>query len=117
MVLPYAHVNDIDMTLYYEVEGEGEPLILVHGLLGSAADWRRFVPLLAGAYRVIALDLRGHGRTNNPQGRLRNHLLRDDLLGFMRALDLARAAVIGYSLGGTWGWPPASCASAAFGRS
>jgi len=49
MVLPYAHVNDIDMTLYYEVEGEGEPLILVHGLLGSAADWRRFVPLLAGA--------------------------------------------------------------------
>ncbi|MFP3209208.1 MAG: hypothetical protein RXR82_05860 [Nitrososphaeria archaeon] len=46
--------------MYYEVEGGGEPLILVHGLLGSAADWRRFVPLLAGAYRRDRIQLRGY---------------------------------------------------------
>ncbi|MEM3550721.1 MAG: alpha/beta hydrolase [Candidatus Bathyarchaeia archaeon] len=84
-----------------EESGEGKPLILLHGLLGSIeSDWRRFIPLFSREYRVIAVDMRGHGLTNNPDGKLSDALFRDDLIGLLDALHLDSVLVCGYSLGG-----------------
>ncbi|MEM2337889.1 MAG: alpha/beta hydrolase [Candidatus Bathyarchaeia archaeon] len=96
--MPYLLVNDIN--LYYEEIGKGETLILLHGLLGSMEDWRRFIPLFSKYYRVIAVDLRGHGRTNNPKGELSNNLFCSDLTGLLDMLHLESVLICGYSLGG-----------------
>jgi len=90
-----------DVSIHLEESGEGQPLVLLHGLLGSIeGDWRRFIPLFSREYRVIAVDMRGHGLTDNPEGRLTEALFRDDLIGLLDALHLESALVCGYSLGG-----------------
>lgn len=104
--MPYAEVNDIRM--YYEEEGEGEPLILLHGGLGSVdpavrSGWSALRPALAARYRTFSLELRGHGRTDNPAGRLSRELIADDVARFIERLDLAPAHVAGVSLGGRVG--------------
>lgn len=65
--MPYAHVHGLD--LYYTVHGDGPPLILLHGLGGSADDWELQVPAFSRRWRVLCLDLRGHGRSLPPGAR------------------------------------------------
>jgi len=81
--------------------GRGEPLVLVHGLGDDHRAWRRTLPWLAMERRVIAYDLRGHGQTTlgSPDGTLAQ--LAGDLVRLLDALDLARADLCGFSLGGT----------------
>jgi pimeloyl-ACP methyl ester carboxylesterase len=57
----YAAVNGLD--LYYEIHGEGEPMILLHGGVGAIEMFGEVLPLLAEGRRVIAVDLQAHGRT------------------------------------------------------
>src|SRR3712207_1700515 len=57
----YAEVNGLRM--YYEVHGEGRPLVLLHGAYMTAGDWGPILPGLAEGRRVIAVELQGHGRT------------------------------------------------------
>ncbi len=61
-----------DVTIHYEADGPGEgtPIVLLHGLGSSSADWGSQVPVLAGRHRVLVPDLRGHGRSSRPRGRL-----------------------------------------------
>jgi 3-oxoadipate enol-lactonase len=91
--------GDIE-TAWYEA-GSGPPLILVHGLGDDHRAWRRCLPDLMLSRRVILYDLRGHGSTTlgAPAGTL--HQLAEDLAGLIDALELERAAVAGFSLGGT----------------
>jgi pimeloyl-ACP methyl ester carboxylesterase len=90
-----------DAALYYEEHGAGEPLILLPGLLGTIeSHWRRFIPDFAQRFHVIAVDLRGHGRTNNPSGQIRLHQLTADLFSLYEALEISTARICGYSLGG-----------------
>ena len=97
--MPYANVHDLD--IHYESDGKGEPLILMHGLLGSIeSELRPLIPLLSEHYHVIAVDLRGHGQTGNQTGELRNVQLREDLIGLLDALQIESSLVFGYSLGG-----------------
>jgi pimeloyl-ACP methyl ester carboxylesterase len=86
-------------TLRYEVSGRGEPVVLIHGLSGSAQWWRRNVPALAAEYRVYALDLAGYGhaRRQRTLGVQENAEL---IARWMEALDLRGAALIGHSMGG-----------------
>ena len=104
MVVDYFGMSVVkvgDITFHLEERGEGKPLLLLHGLLGSIeSDWRRFIPLFSREYRVIAVDMRGHGLTDNPEGRLSDELFRDDLIGLLDALHLESVLVCGYSLGG-----------------
>jgi len=88
------------LAIYYEEDGVGEPLILVHGGMETGRSWDAVMPLLASHYRVIRPDSRGHGRTDNPAGRLSYALMADDVLAFMRALELDRPFVCGWSDGG-----------------
>lgn len=93
----YAAVNGIQ--LYYEVHSSGEPLILLHGGLGSTEMSRPIQPALAATRRVIAVDLQGHGRTADIDRPITHETMADDIAGLMEHLGLARADVLGYSLG------------------
>jgi pimeloyl-ACP methyl ester carboxylesterase len=59
-----APINDIEM--YFEIRGEGDPLVLLHGGGGVGANWELIFPEAPKGYRLVIPDLRGHGRTTNP---------------------------------------------------
>jgi pimeloyl-ACP methyl ester carboxylesterase len=94
-----ARCRDLDVA-WFEV-GRGDPLVLVHGLGDDHRAWRRALPDLALRHRVHLYDLRGHGETTlgEPDGTLRQ--LGDDLVALLDALELERAHIAGFSLGGT----------------
>ncbi len=100
--MPYAEVNDIRM--YYEEMGSGVPLILMHGATGSIDDptfsWAELMPTFAERYRCLHLEHRGHGRTNNPAGKLTYVMIADDVCRFIEQLGLAPAHIAGVSDGG-----------------
>jgi len=93
----YADVNGV--SLYYEEHGLGQPLILLHGGLGSGDMYAPILPLLAQGRRVITVDLQAHGRTADIDRPLRYETLGDDVAGLIRHLGLAQADVMGYSFG------------------
>jgi len=96
--MPYAQVGDI--KLYYEVHGDGPPILLIPGL---GADTRLFfsvVPLLATFHRVVVLDPRGGGRSDKPTGQYSIEQMADDVAGLLGTLGVATADVVGYSMGG-----------------
>ncbi|PBC67560.1 pimeloyl-ACP methyl ester carboxylesterase [Streptomyces sp. TLI_235] len=96
------HVRNIGgVRLAYRVRGvaDAPPLVLLHALGESAADWDPVAATLARRWRVYALDLRGHGRSDRP-GTYSLELMRDDVLAFMNELCLDRVDMIGHSMGG-----------------
>jgi len=94
----YAPVNGL--RLYYEIHGQGEPLILLHGGLGATGMFGPIIPSLATNRRVIAVDLQGHGRTADINRPLTPEAMADDIAGLLRYLAIEKADVMGYSLGG-----------------
>jgi len=96
--MPEAVANGIG--LYYELEGSGEPLALVHGSWGDATSWRFVVPGLAEGFHVLAYDRRGHSRSDRPDGPGSVDEDGDDLAALLEALDLAPAHVVTNSWGG-----------------
>lgn len=94
----YADVNGI--KLYYEIQGAGRPLILLHGGLGAIEMFGPNLPALAKGRQLIAVDLQGHGRTADIDRPLRVTLMADDIAALMAHLGLDSADVMGYSLGG-----------------
>jgi pimeloyl-ACP methyl ester carboxylesterase len=88
--------------IYYEEYGQGEPLILLHGFGRTASDWQAFYSELSKHYRVIAWDMRGHGRSTNPDTSVvfRHAAAAKDLLGFIANLNLGKVKAIGHSSGG-----------------
>ncbi len=87
-------------ALYYEQEGDGAPLLLIHGGLASSAEWDSVVPELADGFRVIRPDSRGHGRSTNPAGDLSYARIANDIAALIAALGLRRPVVGGWSDGG-----------------
>ena len=65
--MPKIQSNGIN--LYYEIHGEGQPLLFIHGLGSSTRDWEFQVQEFSKAYKVITFDLRGHGQSDKPKGR------------------------------------------------
>jgi pimeloyl-ACP methyl ester carboxylesterase len=91
-------INGIDY--YYEIRGKGEPLLLLHGGLGSIDMFGPALPKLAGTRRVIAVDLQGHGRTALGDRPFRLESIGDDMAVLVNRLGYDRVDVMGYSLGG-----------------
>jgi pimeloyl-ACP methyl ester carboxylesterase len=98
-----APVNDIRM--YYEVYNAagGDPVILLHGGLGSTLNWGNQVPVLAQNHKVIAVDSRGHGRSTRSEQPYGYHLMASDVLALMDYLKIDKAAIVGWSDGGIIG--------------
>jgi len=87
------------VKLHFDTLGQGEPLIILHGLFGSGANWRTIAQRLADRWQVILPDLRNHG--DSPHASTNRYLdIAGDTLVLMDQLGLARAHLLGHSLGG-----------------
>ncbi|MFD6059362.1 alpha/beta fold hydrolase [Rhodococcus wratislaviensis] len=84
----------------YRMSGEGETLLLVHGMAGSSATWRAVLPQLAQRYRVLAPDLPGHGDSAKPRGDYSLGAFAAWLRDLLHELGIERVTAIGQSLGG-----------------
>lgn len=90
----------MNVALHYnDSGGEGEPLLVIHGLLGSADNWRSHVRQWQKHYRVIALDLRNHGRSFHAPG-MSYEAMAADVFALMDNLNIEKAHLLGHSMGG-----------------
>ncbi len=90
-----------DLNVHYEVQGEGAPLVLLHGGGSRAQTFEEMVPILAKAWRVYTFDMRGFGDTERPpEPKLSYDVWQADLLRFLDAFGLEQVVLGGWSLGG-----------------
>jgi pimeloyl-ACP methyl ester carboxylesterase len=94
----YAPVNGLSM--YYEILGEGPPLLLLHGAYMTIDMLGPILPGLAETRQVIVPELQGHGRTADIDRPLSYEGMADDAAGLLGLLGIDRADVVGYSMGG-----------------
>jgi len=94
----YASVNGLRM--YYEVHGEGRPLVLLHGAYMTVDAMGSILPGLAESRRVIVPEMQGHGRTADIDRPIAYEGMADDVAALIRHLDLDHPDVFGYSMGG-----------------
>ncbi len=96
----YAPVNDI--KVYYEVYGEGKPLILLHGAFYTIdLNWGQLIPELSKTRKVIAIEMQGHGHTPFSERKLSISTLASDVERVMDYLKIDSADVAGFSMGGS----------------
>ncbi len=104
--MPFVDNNDVKIR--YEVDGEGPPLVLMHGTTSRAEVWRRsgVVDALKSSYRLILIDARGHGESDKPD--LPSAYLPEpkanDVTAVLDQLDIGSAHFLGYSMGGRLGF-------------
>jgi pimeloyl-ACP methyl ester carboxylesterase len=96
--MPIAKCNGIH--LYYEVEGNGTPLLLIQGLGGDGASWSLQREALAPRFQVITFDNRGVGRSSKPPGPYTTELMAEDTWALLDHLGIERAFLMGCSMGG-----------------
>jgi pimeloyl-ACP methyl ester carboxylesterase len=96
--MPYINIGEIE--LFYNVHGEGEPLVLIHGLGSSTRDWELQLTPFTKHFQVITLDLRGHGKSSKPAGPYSMEMLAKDTAQLIQQLKLKSGHILGISLGG-----------------
>jgi len=104
--VPYA--NNQGVRIRYEVEGSGSPLVLLSGLTGYLESWQElgYVDSLKDKYKLILIDLRGHGGSDKPHDpeAYRLKLLAEDVVAVLDDLGISKAHFLGYSMGGRIGF-------------
>src|SRR5262245_2392795 len=93
-----ASIKGVDY--YYEVHGKGEPLLMLHGGLGSTDMFQPLMPTFTKSRKVIAVDLQGHGRTTLGTRPIRCEAIADDVDALLQQIGQAQVDVLGYSFGG-----------------
>jgi len=96
--MPVISINDC--KIYYEIHGQGDPLLLIMGLRRNLEWWYCQLPVLAEQFQVIVFDNRGAGRSDKPVMEYSIRLFAEDTAGLMDALGLNSAGILGYSMGG-----------------
>ena len=95
-----ANAVDVNgLQLFYRDTGEGQPLLLLHGFTGCGDDWQHVFATPLEGYRVIAPDLRGHGRSTNPAGTFTFREAAGDIFSLLDSLGVDRVQAIGVSAG------------------
>ncbi len=95
----YAPVNGL--TMYYEVHGAGQPVVLLHGAFMTITNnWDGWIGDLSKTRKVIAVEMQGHGRTADISRDFTSENLADDVAALLKYLKIPRADLIGYSMGG-----------------
>ncbi|MBL8819976.1 MAG: alpha/beta hydrolase [Planctomyces sp.] len=95
----YAPVNGLEM--YYEVHGNGDPVVLLHGsFMTITNNWTEWIAELSRTRKVIAIEMQGHGRTADIERNISPANLADDVAALLDHLKIARADILGYSMGG-----------------
>jgi pimeloyl-ACP methyl ester carboxylesterase len=95
-----GYVKANALKYYYEISGKGEPLLLLHGGLGSIDMFRPIMPALSEHRQVIAIDLQGHGRTELGSRKFGLPEIGDDVATVLTQLGFKNVDVMGYSFGG-----------------
>ncbi len=95
--MPTAAINGFEM--FHEVRGTGEPLLLLHGGMGIGADWRHVFPEDPDGYQVIVPDLRGHGRSTNPDRSFTFKQCANDVFALLDRLGMVQFKAVGMSMG------------------
>ena len=93
-----------NIELNYQIAGDGEPLLLIHGLGSSGRDWELQVDHFSNHFKVITFDLRGHGKSGKPPGPYSIKLFAEDSARLLSSLDCSPAHIMGISLGGMVGF-------------
>jgi esterase len=89
----------LSMRLHYAVQGEGRPLVVLHGFLGSSDNWRAMRKRFAATYKVFSLDQRNHG--GSPHSSSMNYgVMADDLREFLFEQGVSQVSLLGHSMGG-----------------
>jgi len=93
-----------DVKIYYEVQGEGFPIVLVHGFISSGESWKKTIlyrDLLQAGYKVINLDMRGNGKSDKPHvpEAYEHDAEAKDIMGLLTFLDVKQYSAVGYSRG------------------
>jgi len=100
--MPFIKIKNFNM--YYEIHGEGEPLLLIHGLGSSSQDWEFQISKFSKFYRVIAIDLRGHGKSDKLTATYSIRNFADDCALLINELNFDSLNVMGISMGGAVGF-------------
>lgn len=95
-----AEVRVNGVRLYYELHGEGEPLVCLHGLQGDSSHFHGLLPALSRQHRTLCFDQRGSGWSDKPAMEYTTALLADDAAGLMGVVGFVSAHVFGVSMGG-----------------
>jgi pimeloyl-ACP methyl ester carboxylesterase len=95
--MPFADLPDV--RLFYTDNGEGPPLLLVHGWGSDSHQWSWHIESLARRHRVIAVDLRGHGRSSVPSGPYSPQVIAADLAALLHAIDVSAVVGVGHAMG------------------
>ena len=102
---PGNYYTSFDGTnIYYEVKGEGYPVVLVHGFTGNSQGWKNspfYSDLIAAGYKVVTMDLRGNGRSGKPHtdAGYSNDAEAKDVMGLVSSLGIKKYDIVGYSRG------------------
>lgn len=94
----YVPVEGTDV--YYEVHGDGPPVLLVHGAFGSTGQFAGLLPAITEVRQAVLVDLQGHGRTADREAPFTYERFADDCAAVLNHLHLGPAAVVGFSMGG-----------------
>jgi len=98
IAMPKIRIRDIH--LYYEIAGQGQSLLFIHGLGSSVHDWEAQVPFFSKQYQVVTFDVRGHGKSDKPTGPYSIQLFALDTAELIKSLRIDKTHVIGISIGG-----------------
>jgi pimeloyl-ACP methyl ester carboxylesterase len=94
----FVQINDMEM--YYEEYGTGKPLVLLHGFGGCVQNWHPFTARLSEQYRLIVVDLRGHGYSTNPRNTFTHREAANDVFILLEKLGIDHFSAMGMSSGG-----------------
>tara|TARA_R110000824_G_scaffold207846_1_gene393379 strand:- start:3938 stop:4741 length:804 start_codon:yes stop_codon:yes gene_type:complete len=95
-----AHVTVNGQDIYYVDQGQGSPIILIHGLAGDHTAWHPQMEWLKGSYRIVALDNRGAGKSTQRDEPVSTEQMARDVLALMDHLEIDQAQIVGRSMGG-----------------
>ncbi len=95
-----ANINGVNLN--YEIAGQGETVVVLHGMTGSTQDWANQIRVLSPNYRVVALDMRGHGKSAAPPGEEEYSIpiFTEDVFGLLKLLNIEKCCLVGHSVGG-----------------
>lgn len=96
--MPVVKVGNINM--YYEIHGEGEPLVLIHGAGLETSTVGPLIQMFTSKYKVVSIDNRGVGRTDKPDEPYTIEMMAEDTVGLLNAIGIKKAHFIGSSMGG-----------------
>jgi pimeloyl-ACP methyl ester carboxylesterase len=96
--MPYLSVQDL--SIHYEIEGNGKPIIILHGMGNNSQSWKKQLAGLSDSYSVIAWDAPGYGKSSDPKEELTEFWQFADVLkGFIEALNYKSVTLLGHSMG------------------